>query len=790
MVFTQQDLKKLERLYFKQPNILYDHLFSSYHQLVEEIIPYSLMKENNYFYEKVEQNIIYLHGFKCSNVRIKPPSSPSGPELLTPKEARKKHLKYFATIIADVQQFVEKEDMTTGDKSITMIGEIENNIAVGAIPIMVKSKYCTTNIKQDLLGECKYEPGGYFIVTGQEKVVMSIEKMVDNKVLVFGKIDPSAFMKKAYVAHINSRVDDWSDNLQIINIKFSKSGNLLLSNSQFMDIPLFIIMRAMGLESDMDIISNITYNLEDTEMLNILRSSISMSVDENDVPIKSKEEAYNYLITKLKRNKRISSTDFHIANIQKKMFLEKILRKDLLPHLGEDILKKVRYLGMMANKLIQVMLNRRIPDDRDGFDNKRVETPGVLIGQLYRQNWKKGLNEIGKIFKRKNQSDEKPINVVNMIRPTTIEQGIKTAMATGVWGMNKTKKGVAQSLQRLSWILALSNLRRILSPSLDASTSNVVSIRHVNNITYGFLCPTQTPEGKKIGIVKSLSMMSGITNQNVAQRDVLNTILEEFANYKHPYEINPIEMGDWSKIMFNGDWVGCTKNIISLYENIKQKKKDGIIDRSTSICMDFEDKELKVYYDAGRLIRPLLNINVKTNDIVITKEIFDEISILVDKEPTKGWNMIINKYPDIISYEDIESAKYIMLAEDLNNLYDNHKSMKLKINPDETSVNRYGNSTYVRYTHLEFNRWTMMGEVSCGIPFINHNYGTKNIVNFSQAKQGIGLYLTNYKDRMDISQVLYHPQEPIVSTEGMHYNNMLNLPAGENAIVAIMSYTG
>ena len=788
MVFTQQDLKKLERLYFKQPNILYDHLFSSYHQLVEEIIPYSLMKENNYFYEKVEQNIIYLHGFKCSNVRIKPPSSPSGPELLTPKEARKKHLKYFATIIADVQQFVEKEDMTTGDKTITMIGDIENNIAVGAIPIMVKSKYCTTNIKQDLLGECKYEPGGYFIVTGQEKVVMSIEKMVDNKVLVFGKMDSSAFMGKAYIAHINSRVDDWSDNLQIINIKFSKSGNILLSNSQFMDIPLFIIMRAMGLESDMDIIANITYNLEDIEMLNILRPSISMSVDENDVPIKSKEEAYNYLITKLKKNKRISSTDFHIANIQKKMFLEKILRKDLLPHLGEDILKKVRYLGMMANKLIQVMLNRRLPDDRDGFDNKRVETPGVLIGQLYRQNWKKGLNEIGKIFKRKNQSDEKPINVVNMIRPTTIEQGIKTAMATGVWGMNKTKKGVAQSLQRLSWILALSNLRRILSPSLDASTSNVVSIRHVNNITYGFLCPTQTPEGKKIGIVKSLAMMSGITNQNVAQRDVLDTLLEEFGNYKHPYEINPIEMGEWSKIMFNGDWVGCSKNIVSFYDNLKQKKKDGIIDRSTSICMDFEDKELKVYYDAGRLIRPLLNI--KNNDVIITKEIFDEIDKLVDKEPTKGWNMIVNKYPDIISYEDIESAKYIMLAEDFNNLYDNNKSMKLKINPDETSINRYGNNTYVRYTHLEFNRWTMMGEVSCGIPFINHNYGTKNIVNFSQAKQGIGLYLTNYKDRMDISQVLYHPQEPIVSTEGMNYNNMLNLPAGENAIVAIMSYTG
>ena len=125
MDFNQQDLKKLESLYFKQPNILYEHLFSSYHQLVEEIIPYSLMKENNYFYEKVEQNTIYLHGFKCSNVRIKPPTSTSSMDLLTPKEARKKHLKYFATIIADVYQFVEKEDMTTGIKSISTVGEID-----------------------------------------------------------------------------------------------------------------------------------------------------------------------------------------------------------------------------------------------------------------------------------------------------------------------------------------------------------------------------------------------------------------------------------------------------------------------------------------------------------------------------------------------------------------------------------------------------------------------------------------------------------------------------------------
>ena len=114
---NQNDIDQLIRLYFKQPNTLYTHLFSSFHQLIEEIIPYSLNKENNYFYESIDNNTIYLHGFKCSNIRIKPPTNPSNNEMLSPKEARTKHLKYFATIIADVVQFVEKEDMVTGDKS-------------------------------------------------------------------------------------------------------------------------------------------------------------------------------------------------------------------------------------------------------------------------------------------------------------------------------------------------------------------------------------------------------------------------------------------------------------------------------------------------------------------------------------------------------------------------------------------------------------------------------------------------------------------------------------------------
>ena len=786
---TQDDLNLLIKLYFKQPNVLYQHLFGSFHQLIEEIIPSNICDDYNYFYESGDNHNVYLHGFKCENVRIKPPTVPNTNELLTPKQARKKHLKYFGTILCDITQIIEQKNIITGDTTIKNIGDPVQKVAIGSIPIMVKSNYCTTKIKKDLAGECKYDPGGYFIVGGQEKVVMSIEKMVDNKNLVFQKKDPTFEGGYVYTSHINSRKDDWSDNLQILTIKNKKNGVINFSSSQLADIPIFIIFRALGLESDKDIISNITYNLEDSKMINLLRPSISFSLNESNQLIRTREEAYEFLITKLRRHRKISD-DEEIAKYQKKMYLDKILRKDILPHLNEDVPKKIRFLGLMVNKLLQVMLGRRTVDDRDAFDNKRIETPGVLFGQLFRQNWKKMLNEIGKNFKRKNQSDINPINIINQIKPTIIEQGIKTALATGIWGMNRNKKGVAQSLGRLSWSNAISKLRQIMAPSLDASTTKVISIRHINNIQYQFCCPTETPEGQKIGIVKSLSMMSTLTTQNLSQKDIIMDILNNFKNLKHPFDVNTLELADWGKIYLNGDWVYCTKNIYELFNFLNDKKQLNQISNTTSIGLDYKEKEIKIYFDGGRFIRPL--INVKDNKIALTGKMMEEVrNILKEKEIHSGWNRFINKYNNVITYEDIESSKYIMLAEDVDRLEDNLKNKNREIVYNDSSIiNRYGDYRYLNFTHMEFHKWTMLGAIASCIPFANHNYAARNIITFSQTKQAMGLYLTSYKDRMDISNVLYHPQMPIVTTEATKYNGVNDLPYGENAIVAIMSYTG
>lgn len=789
----QKEIDKLIEIYFNQPKVLYEHLFASYHQFVGEIIPYSLIQEQNYFYENINKEIIYLHGFKCSNIKIKPSTFENNNDIKFPSDARKNHLNYFATVIADVQQFVEKIDSITGEKTIKNVGDLEKETPVANVPVMVKSKYCSTNIKQELKTECKFDPGGYFIVNGAEKIIMSIEKMVDNKILVFTKKDPSYETGLIYTCQINSKRNDWSDNLQILTIKNRKDGVLTVSNSsQLIDIPLFILMRALGIESDQNIISYITYDLEDTKMLNLIRPSVTNSIDEFGNLIRTKEEAVEYLITKLKKNKRISQSDESIAKEQKKIYLDKILRQDLLPHLGEDITKKIVFLGLMANRLVNVRLGRLDVDDRDALHNKRVEPPGILLGQLFRQNWKKMLNEIGKHFKKKNQSDYNPINVIGQIKPSIIEQGLKTALATGIWGMNKTKKGVAQSLQRLSWIQGISYLRRIIAPSMDETTAKVISIRQVNANQAQLLCPVETPEGAKIGIVKSLAMMSSVSMQNSTQSDVLKSILKINKSIKHPYDIDPLEMNSWVKIMINGDWIGVCKinQAQDIYENLKKKRRENIIDKHTSILFDYTDKEIRCYFDGGRLIRPILI--VVNNKLNISQEVIKDINEeLKLNDKTKSWKKILSKYTNLIEYEDIESLNHLLVAEGEHRLNESLEAIKQNIEyTDTTKINRYGDYRFVKYTHCDFHYWVMMGTVVANIPFSNHNYANRNIIHFNQAKQSIGIYLSSYKDRMDISQILYHPQIPLVTTQAMKYSGCLDLPYGENAIVAVASYSG
>jgi DNA-directed RNA polymerase II subunit RPB2 len=382
--------------------------------------------------------------------------------------------------------------------------------------------------------------------------------------------------------------------------------------------------------------------------------------------------------------------------------------------------------------------------------------------------------------------------MVSQIKPTIIEQGIKTGLATGIWGLSKTKKGVAQSLSRLTYLQTISYLRRIKSPSLETSTSKITSIRHVNNIQAFYICNVETPEGQQIGLVKSLSMMATITPNYENQKQLLTEIIVNNPKIQHPFLINPSSMENYIKIFLNGAWKGCIEvhEGVDFYQNLRDLRRQGKINKFVTITMDYFKKEIKILTESGRLIRPL--IKVEDNQVKITSSMVADFNKeLTGEKKETGWNRVLLKYPELIDYEDMEGSMNLLIAMDRNFLKESRDNATRKVDKSEViKANRYGPYRYMKYTHTEFHPALMLGTIVPIVPFINHNPSNREIIFHSQAKQTIGIYATNYKDRMDISNILYHPQIPLVTTRLMKYNRFMDLPSGENAIVAVLCYTG
>ena len=531
---TKDDIYKLIDLYYTQPNILYSHQHNSFNQFVDEYIYSILKRSDNIFFSKITQNYVYNYKFMFDDIYLKPPTLENESELMFPSDARVRSLTYSSKLVATITQIQEKIDVVTKEKTHIVIGEKEQEYHITNLPIMLRSKYCSLNIKKNHdKKECNYDPGGYFIVNGSEKVVVSLERMVENKPLVFIKKDQS---NKIYTVQVNSK-DYETENTQIFSIRMKKDHILTMKIPQFNEIPIFILVKALGIESDKDIIDYIVNDSNDVDMINLVRLSLDNTVTENKTKILTQEEAIEYLITKMKSIKKYSDTSVEDRLIERRMHLMNILKKDILPHMGTNIVKKSYYICHMIHKLLKCFLGRKDVDDRDSYVNKRVDIPGVLIAMLFKQYFKKMLNECNKFFKKRNPDDENPINIIGQIKPNIIEQGLKSALLTGSWGGSKTKKGVAQVLDRLSFLQTMSYLRRVSSPTIDVSTNKLTSPRHLHNTQYGTICVTGNTE--VLMSDGSLKLIKDMRNGDAVLTINPKTLEHEPSQIKNFFKIDP-----------------------------------------------------------------------------------------------------------------------------------------------------------------------------------------------------------------------------------------------------------
>ncbi|HLC73710.1 MAG TPA: DNA-directed RNA polymerase subunit B'' [Candidatus Nanoarchaeia archaeon] len=409
-----------------------------------------------------------------------------------PMEARLRNLTYASPIFLEVSALIDdiqRESFTT---------------EIGRIPIMLKSKYChLSNLRKEELievGEDSDDFGGYFIINGNERVLIIVEDLAANKLFVTkNSTGPSKFTGKLFSERGSFRIPH--------SIEQMKDGIIYLSFTRFKRVPIIAVIKALGLTRDKDITDYITTEIKpyDDIFINLV----------DCVEIKSEDDALEFL------SKKIGLTQ------QKEEKYEKTkdqLDKYLLPHLGitpKDRIMKAYNLCKMIRRFLLVS-KEGYTIDKDHYMNKRLKLSGDLLGELFRVNLRALVQDMLFNFQRLVKRGKfQSIKII--IREKLLTSRIKSAMATGVWVGGR--KGVSQNIDRTNNLATISNLQRVVS--LLTSSQENFEARALHSTHFGRLCPIETPEGTPIGLRKNLAILCSITQEEYSE-DKLKKMLESY----------------------------------------------------------------------------------------------------------------------------------------------------------------------------------------------------------------------------------------------------------------------
>ena len=763
--------KHLQQLVKHQIDSYNDFINNQMKKTVEMFNPLTICSSQDYIKEFKQYRLKVIINF--DNICIYRPEiheNNGATKLMLPNNARHRNFTYTSNFTIDLNiQYVIRTGDSLENEEIKHVKLTK--IQFGKIPIMLKSCICIlnqyTHIHPDKIEECSMDPGGYFIINGSEKTCLGQEKPADNKIFCY-KQKPNH--KWLWSAEMRS-VPDWKcispkQIYMMISSKLNSYGNEIVVQLPRLKrpIPLFILFRALGLKNDKEICGIICLDnsqVENEPILNYLKASILQANEYMDV-----EECIKYITSSVIYTP--INMDKDEGQKKKREFAMDVLNNDLFPNCKLPI-ERTYLLGYMTYKLIKCALGENPSDDRDAYQNKRIETTGTLLNNLFRNYFNKVVKDIYKLVTReinngswKSTEDYTNIitltNIYKIVKSSTIENGLKRALSTGDFGikhLNSNKVGVAQVLSRLTYMSTLSHLRRINTP-LDKS-GKLIEPRKLHGTSWGFLCPAETPEGQSVGVVKNLSyltIISGYSDSNPIYDYVLPKIKL----------LGTCDLYDKVKVFVNGRWLGISEDPISLYHDLKDKKYKGIINIYTSITFNYKQKEICIINDCGRLLRPLYKVS--NNKLLITHKIIESI----ENKETQWDNLLVNLKIDdsVIEYIDPEEQLYSMIA------------------TQPSMIDKMFN-----YTHSEIHPSTIFGVLASCIPFPEHNQSPRNTYQCAMGKQAIGVYVSNFNKRFDkTAYVLNYTMRPLVETRLMNMIQLNKLPSGNQVIVAIMTHGG
>lgn len=651
---------------------------------------------------------------KLGKIRLGKPSiteADGSTRSIMPAEARLRNLTYSVPIYLEI--------------GVKFNGQSEQReVEIGKIPIIVKSKYCNLHglSKEQLIENYNdvLDPGGYFIINGNERVIVMVEDLASNQPFI--EKNPK-LMLRLFSQRGAYKIP--------ISITETSEGIVEVSFSRFKNIPVFVLLKALGMLKEAEIARNIGKE-SDNLIVNFYEYA----------SIQSSQDAMMFMAEKA----AMQGTKKEVSDRVKQR-----IDSYFLPHIGtkeENRKEKAVTLCRLAKQFLNAKTNPvGILTDKDHYANKRVRLSGDLLADLFRVNLAVLLRDIQHNLQRTARR-KKVYSIKTLAKSTLFSQRIESAIATGSWIGERT--GVTQNMDKTNYLAVLSQLQRV-SSLLPGEQENFLA-RTLHPTHYGRFCPIETPEGTEIGLRKNLALLAIIsTAVKLNEQDLIRILMGLGMKIKNEEEINP----NLVDVFYNGKFIGEVEDPVKFVELVREKRRSNQLPNELSTRYDYDNNFVIISTETGRVLRPL--IIVKDGKSLLKPE---HLFLLNQNKIT--WDDLVKN--GIIEFIDASEEENALVA-----------------------LNEKGITS--EHTHLEIDEIDLLGLVTSLVPYGNHDQSSRLNRGSKTQKQALGLYSANFLCRVDTDvSILHYPQRPIVRS--FIYDTLNVYPAGQNVVVAILTYEG
>ncbi len=487
--FLKLDRRVLSKAYFTNEKIVRHHV-DSFNDFLDTGLQ-KVIDEQRIIETDIESTYVKLGKIRVGNPVVR--EADGAVDKLYPAEARLRNISYAAPLYLSMT-IVSPE----GAKE-------EKEAEIGLLPMMVWSKKCNLKglTKKEMieLGEDPQDPGGYFIINGTERVITTLEDLAPNKILV--ELE-ERYGENIEVAKVFSQRRGYR---ALAVVERSRKSILEVSFPSISGRINFVtLMRALGIQTDQDIVNAVSDN---PEIIKFMLENLE------EAEVSDKEKAMEKIGT------RVASGQAREYQIKRANY---VIDRYLLPHLGNDEahrMLKARFLGRMAQACFELALGKRESDDKDHYANKRLKLAGDLMEDLFRVSFNRLTRDIKYQLERASMRN-RDLNVATVVRSDVLTERLVHPLATGNWVGGRT--GVSQLLDRTDYIATLSHLRRVISP-LSRSQPHFEA-RDLHPTQWGRVCPSETPEGPNCGLVKNFAQLVEISTSAGDEKQFKDQLFE------------------------------------------------------------------------------------------------------------------------------------------------------------------------------------------------------------------------------------------------------------------------